>query len=339
MTTKTSPWIQSKGFDLTFIFGGSLMVLALPAMASWVPSTALLLFWIWVVLFEGPHFAATYARTYWDKSFRGQNTKLLAGSFVFFVFPVVAVWLNQQALYGFFIFSWSLYHNTRQHYGFVSMYSKKSNLNDNEKVLIKWGIYLACYIPMLDFFLNSKLKDNYYSVYSLMPWTESVTLLHVPFAMFMIYLFIKFYKKSLLSLVYMLNSWFFYSFLFLYVLKKEPYFSPTSFSGDSVILVVILSSIFHNIQYLAICWLYGKKNAINQFDSKFWAGAWAFGILVFFPVFFLRGEFSFWIPNSDSSALKNFAYIIYFGIVGHHFYLDQKVWRIGRQVEVQNLLT
>ncbi len=124
MNVRNLPWIKSKEFDLTFIFGGSLLVLALPAIASWIPTSALFLFWIWVVLFEGPHFAGTYSRTYWDQSFWKQNKQLLLWSLVFFLFPLLAVLFNQMGIYGFFIFSWSLYHNTRQHYGFVSMYSK-----------------------------------------------------------------------------------------------------------------------------------------------------------------------------------------------------------------------
>ena len=82
---------------------------------------------------------------------------------MFFVFPALAVahWNATGSklaldLYGFFIFVWSLYHNARQHYGFLSIYSKKGAETTEVKSSRTLWLYLAIVIPQFYFLMFHK---------------------------------------------------------------------------------------------------------------------------------------------------------------------------------------
>jgi hypothetical protein len=84
-------WMGSKLFDLCFVTGGAFFTLAIAALAFARPSLLPVMFWLWVVVFEGSHFWATFTRTYLDRDFRANNKSILIGSLIFFLFPAIAL--------------------------------------------------------------------------------------------------------------------------------------------------------------------------------------------------------------------------------------------------------
>ncbi|MFM8314471.1 MAG: hypothetical protein ACKOA8_09315 [Deltaproteobacteria bacterium] len=90
-----SVWIGSKGYDLAFIFGGSIFTLMVPLLALKSPSALIpLFFWGWVFFFEGSHFWATYSRTFMDFKFAMENRTVLMFSLLFLVLPVMMVGIS-----------------------------------------------------------------------------------------------------------------------------------------------------------------------------------------------------------------------------------------------------
>ncbi len=361
-------WIRNPAYDLVFIFGGALLTLLLPLIAMLNPEALVpLLFWGWLILFEGTHFWATFSRTYLDRAFYAQNRSVLLGSLLFFLFPALAVGLTTAThnplyvgLYGFFIFSWSLYHNTRQHYGFVSIYNRKAGAEQSDRDVFRWAIYLATFGPMAHFFLSYKLKADFADAYSVVasPLILSMPAVVAAFSLLCFsWLGWKVYSErarggpdNRLAYFYILTCALFYNTMFFIVAPQEPIFNSPANFGQTLMVIAIMNSLFHNIQYHAIVWHYSDKRytpdsgtffgVARLVNSKLWSYCLAaVGFSTFFTwIFWHRGEVG-WFGLGRAQSLGNLAYIVYFGIVGHHFYLDQKIWRVGRSKELRQYLT
>lgn len=372
-STQQSQWIESKTYDLAFIFGGSILTLMVPLLASWAPLALLpLFFWGWVFFFEGSHFWATYSRTFMDFKFTKENRGVLLFSLIFLVLPAVMVAISSASqnplamnLYGFFIFTWSLYHNTRQHYGFVSIYNRKANASHETMELFRWGMYLTTYAPMAHFFLSYKLGADFPGFFGGLTSSSffSSVVLNFPMVLSAVSLLYfgflaarvfsgKPQSGSPISLVYILNCFIFYNLMFYVVAAKGPFFPGYENFGQKLMVVSIMNSMFHNIQYHAMVWFYSKKRYAEAPNEGFfgWAkavnskfGTYAMASLLFSTfftlVFWLRAEIPFFGSGVSSGSWTNLAYMIYFGIVGHHFYLDQKIWRVSKAPELSKYLS
>jgi hypothetical protein len=49
--------------------------------------------------------------------------------------------------------------------------------------------------------------------------------------------------------------------------------------------------------------------------------------MLFVPIFWARGEVRIAGFGVQSELVKQFAFVLCFGIVGQHFFLDQYIWR------------
>src|SRR5215207_7144902 len=126
-------WIGRRSFDLTFFFGGAVLALFALALAVLFRSSIVLLAWVWILLFDGPHMMALYTRTYFDPKARRERRGLLYGSLAVFavgpVFLALSIAMRSDAAFLAFIGFASIYgyyHVVRQHYGFVALYRAKT---------------------------------------------------------------------------------------------------------------------------------------------------------------------------------------------------------------------
>src|SRR5262245_57428163 len=78
-------WITSRNFDLLWFIGPCLTGYALIYMNAGLGISALLLFWLWIFLLDGPHVFATISRTYLDKEEWRHRSKLLFQSMLTFL--------------------------------------------------------------------------------------------------------------------------------------------------------------------------------------------------------------------------------------------------------------
>jgi hypothetical protein len=366
MNTRTSIWIRNPTFDLSLVMGGALLTLLLPLVVRAVPAWLPLIFWTWVVVFEGSHFWATYSRTYLDSAFRSENGALLRWSGVFFLLPASMVALRAVTdsswptdLYGYLIFWWSLYHNVRQHYGFVSIYSKKSG---NPPALVKQYrrlIYWAIAGAQIYFALVIK-TELALSVAPFRAWPELVQgmltwgpptvsgLAALGLGLLAARSFRAGGKGALLPALYTATCLVFYAVMFFVVAPREPFFSGATNGAQRLMLIAVMNSLFHNIQYHAIVWHYsarryregsfGFAQRINGTTPGYLAAAVVMG-LGFAGI--VVGLNDWPTPFGHQAAAGEFpavAYVLFFGIIGHHFYLDQKIWRPSRQVDLAGYL-
>jgi hypothetical protein len=366
MQTSINPWIRNPFFDYSFIMGGAIFTLIVAYLSFLFPNMVPIFFWCWVILFEGSHFWATYSRTYIDVKYRRENSKVLFSSLLFFIFPMIALLLERTfsgisftTYYGFFIFIWSLYHNAKQHYGFLSIYAAKIKLEKDEKSKMKNALYGVIIFSQIYFLLNFKLQGTF-SMSSPLLWSPFLVFLTTKLfyiltacgALYFIYQVSKLQKKYgakiLPILSYITVCLIFYSVMFYYIASADEFILN---NGVSVlILIAIMNSLFHNIQYHAIVWHYGQARYNNDVTEKYGIAKFVNGKTInYLLVALLLGcVFGFIVwnvgssPNIDgtfSGKSYDWAYVLFFGIIGHHFYLDQKIWKPSSQSELRSYLS
>ncbi len=347
--------------------GGAFFTLLIAFISFQFPKLVPFFFWIWVIFFEGSHFWATYSRTYIDNKYRKENSMVLIGSLIFFIFPLAAIMLEKAfpaltftVYYGFFIFIWSLYHNAKQHYGFLSIYAGKIKMEFDDKKKMRNALYGVIVFSQVFFLLNFKVQGTF-SMSS--PWAD-VPVMNFLFTKFFyvltaaatVYFIIqsislaKKYKRTLRPIIsYVATCLIFYSVMFYYVAQSDNFIVGSD--GLSIlILIAIMNSLFHNIQYHAIVWHYGQarynKDDQNNYGIAKFVNGKTFNYLM--VALMLGSVFGFIVWNVGMSpdvnggftaVANNWAFVLFFGIIGHHFYLDQKIWRPSKQTELKSYLS
>lgn len=360
-------WIRSPRFDLTFVMGGAVLTLLLPLLTWLRPELLPLVFWIWLVGFEGSHFWATFSRTYFDTRFREENPTLLVGSLAFFAFPAIAVFLRSSTnsawptdLYGYFIFLWSLYHNARQHFGFLSIYARKSGNRAETAAAYQHVIYLAIAGAQIYFATHFKTELAIpVTPFHRWPAAAQALLTYGPLAvtavaaLWLVTLARKSYAESgptaLIPALYTTVCLVFYSVMFYVVAPREPFFTSPANGAQKLMLLAVMNSLFHNIQYHAIVWHYSAKRyrsaeqfglagRFNRNTASYVGVALTMGVLFGFIVWNMHDWP--WITGAYSSQndFPTVPYILFFGIIGHYFYLDQRIWRPSRQEDLRGYL-
>jgi hypothetical protein len=374
--SQTSPkiWMGSKLFDLSFVTGGAFFTLAIAALAFARPSLLPVMFWVWVVVFEGSHFWATFTRTYLDRDFRAKNKSILMGSLVFFLFPALALVVDANlgssqlaSTYGFGIFLWSLYHNARQHFGFMKIYAKKSGISQINQRKLTTALYLCICSSQAYFLFQFKLPGFSASFQEILNSSfGSSFFFSVPvvgsvvgtvfFAKLAYTMYESLGSKTLPTLYYIFVCLVFYSVMF-YGIAQNDVFVQNLKGGQTLMLIAIMNSLFHNIQYHAIVRYYGKErysgnhnaNGQNQ-DRKFglasWIGSSNFNYMVpallmgasFGAIVWFVGDWPSISGSWENVQSQSWAHVLFFGIIGHHFFLDQKIWRPSAQKDLSTYL-
>jgi len=146
-------WIIGRQDDLTWFIGSAAAgYLALGLLKVGFPFWPL--YFIWLVLIDGPHVFATATRTYFDRSERGRRGLLL-----WLIVPASllgpAMWAaGQERIFYLFVFSWLHYHIAKQHFGFVMIYKRKNGDHARADFLIdRYCLLVALLFPLLRFII------------------------------------------------------------------------------------------------------------------------------------------------------------------------------------------
>src|SRR5688572_4470090 len=73
-------WIVSRPFDLAFFFGGAALSLLFLVLYFAFGAPIVALWWIWLLVFDGPHIGAAFTRTYLDRKEWTRRSRLLLAS-------------------------------------------------------------------------------------------------------------------------------------------------------------------------------------------------------------------------------------------------------------------
>lgn len=152
-------WIISRNADLLWFIGGSLSGYLLFYLHAGLRLDMLTVWFVWITLFDLPHFFGTYSRTYFDRVERRQRRGLLVSSLAWLlVGPAVigtcgvlfraGVQPYQAPFIALVIVVsvWAYVHVTRQHFGIMRLYARK---NDDARPVDRWIDGWAIHLTLL----------------------------------------------------------------------------------------------------------------------------------------------------------------------------------------------
>ncbi len=249
-----------------------------------------LVWFIWVIVLDTPHFFATYSRTYLDREARQQMKPLLIVSLgIFLVGPLSAIlaytlhamgaefWRTPWWLFLVGVSLWAYWHVTRQHYGILRLYHRKSNeWGTIDAKIDSWVLYGCLLVPFLAFLARHKGSRRRVGPSESVPWLPErevgqswlgyildlrwehhvvLMMLLVVGALLAVF-FARQIQKIALGEKILLPKILFLSAvlpLHLYMCYSQ------HLLGVGLLTFTMIVTIYHDCQYLAIVWFYNEK--------------------------------------------------------------------------------
>ncbi|WP_224361533.1 hypothetical protein [Hyalangium versicolor] len=349
-------WLVDRRHDLLSTVGGLGASLALLALHAAAGVNSLLLWWVWVLALDGPHIFATLSRTYLDRRERSVRARLLVGSLGWFAAGPLCFGLS--VLLGrrlpvdlFFTFAnlWAYWHVVRQHYGVMSLYQRKNgDTHPVDRRVDSLTLYVGLLAPFVAFALTHRGARRMLGL-GAEPGAEQFVAQAAWFVTLAVVLLfaarqvqrwraglgVNTPKVMLLAAALGLSA-----LLFL----------PQVVNQVDFLMVAVVVTAFHNVQYHGIVWFYhrnryhgpgvdrGAFGLAPRISQRFIIYA-ACGIA--FTLFYRALGCGFGVHPGCSSfdakvmlgpslSLRDLVASFIWGFALHHYYLDQKIWRVSR---------
>lgn len=241
----------------------------------------------WVVLIllvDVAHVYSTLYRTYFDpQAFSKQRGLLVGIPFVSFVagvliYSISALWFWRILAYV------AIFHFIRQQYGFMRVYSRKETTESWYAWVDKCTIYYAALYPIFYWHLKGPRNFNWFLENDLLYFSSPALLLGL--------------------------TWLYYLVVAVYIVRELVAFIRTRFVNLPRLLIItgtlvswyagivyyngdmaftLLNVVSHGIPYMALVWLFGRKNYVasgkgNRFLRILFSGK---GLLIFIGLLFL----------------------------------------------------
>ena len=358
-TAAARPWIVAPAYDLAFFFGGAAASLAaLGLYLAGVP--ILVLWWTWILAFDGPHIAAAFTRTYLDRDeWRRRGGFLLTSLLVSFAAGPIALLIGHalgseepwQIFLGLVVF-YAYYHVVRQHYGFLALYNAKEHGSQASFRALRWALYVGCWAPYAYFVLT---HDKARALLRLGPLAAAppvqTALAWLLVAAWLLALTTPVVvsataaarKRLRPSLVYLLITVAMYGLIYFVVGRAEPVYAASTGPDQDFLLISVLVTVFHNVQYLGLVWFHNRNRYGGEGDfgpaRTLGAAPWAYALacLAFSLTVYLLFACSTGVspgcmilPASTGAAAgaSRVGLCLWWGLAVHHYWLDQRIWRV-----------
>jgi len=369
LTQNSYKWITSASYDLLFYIGACITSYVLIYAHLGLGISALFLWWLWIITVDGPHVFGTISRTYLDRSEWQHRRKLFLHALLWFLPGPIAIGIglalnSRFTLLAFLLFAqlWAYWHVVRQHYGFMVLYQKKNGESNGKQNRVDYYcFYVVMIAPFLSFILRHPDARQLFGLGPALGMTEQLIVysLHVVIAgAVMIYL-IKEVRNATRA-----DHWNLPKNLFLmacvplhFVIFLHPYVS----THVDLILFAVFVTYYHNVQYHGIVWFYnrnryqksgnresfGSAGLVSRHFLTYYACGLAFTLLYQYGSWMLTGmEVPFGIgPTalSDYSIgglfkFKELIVALWWGFAFNHYYLDQHIWRLSRDKQLNQEL-
>ena len=342
------PWIGKPLTDIIFIllppFLCLLIIALFPSLfedAKGIPDAGWI---ILILLIDVAHVYSTLYRTYFDPvALQKQKTVLLTIPLVGFILGVLLYSISPLLFWRLLAYV-AVFHFIRQQYGFMRLYSRKEKQTRLSSALDTWAIYYATLYPLLYWHLEGPRNFNWF-IDDDFVYLRSALLLNVFTVLYFILLSAWLIKEIILSIqTKQLNI---PKTLIVTGTALSWYGGIIYFNGD--LAFTLLNVVSHGIPYMALIWIYGKKNYGNT-KSRFLRIVFSkYGLLIFLASLFLfafieeglwdiavwkeHGQLLGTAPISTLSFNKNLlAFIVPLLALPQitHYILDGFIWRIRK---------
>jgi len=359
-------WIVSREFDLSLFFGGAALSLLVLVLALVLRAPIIALWWIWLLAFDGPHIGAAFTRTYLDRHEWTRRPGMLAGSLATFLVGPLALalgvvtstdapfllFLGFATLYGY-------YHVVRQHYGFVALYNARNGARDpGILALDRVTLYLGSWLPYAYFVLSHPRARTLVGLSAgsdrsglerallwglVAVWAAAL----VRFAWF--HLRRRSFGEP--KVAYLLVTVLLHGAIYFGVSRFEPVYGSSRGPDQDFLLISILVVIFHNVQYLGLVWFHNRNrygestgHGLAQLVNRspvFFLGACAlFSAVIYFGSACATGVFPGCAPfvgrQLGPVSWNQVGLCLWWGLAMNHYVLDQKIWRVRGDRELQH---
>ncbi|MBC01221.1 MAG: hypothetical protein CML67_16950 [Rhodobacteraceae bacterium] len=286
----TVNWVFSAPRDLVFLIGSVLAGWAVFGIYLLLGWNMILVWLIWVIVLDTPHFFATYSRTYLDRQARQEMRPLLIASLgVFLVGPlalVLSYGLNAVGA-SFYMIPWSLFligvslwaywHITRQHYGILRLYHRKNGeWGTLDARIDAWVLYGCLLIPFLALIARHPSARGRVGLPEAVPWLpglaegQSVVSYLVALRWEHMIVLATLVCVAVLLTVFVARQVYRIAngerialpkLLFLSaVLPLHLYMCYSDYMlATGLLTFTVIVTIYHDIQYLAIVWFYNQN--------------------------------------------------------------------------------
>jgi hypothetical protein len=354
-------WIVSRRFDGLFFLGSSVLAVAVGGLCLAVPALVLPMFLAFLCLVEGPHLLATWSRTYLDPHERVERRRLLAFSLLWFVPGLVAygLWLatgTSMPLDAYLVFAtfWSWHHLVRQHYGVMAIYQRLGTTTPTWRRLDTWFLYAVSWAA---FFLLIVGHPHNRALMGLPPSPA----IDLGLAMIVALVLAGIAGYALLLLVRLRRgldaraAWFVLLpvvgstvFSHAVIAPREPVLAAPATPEQAFLVMTLVGGIVHGLQYLGIVMAANRRRfqarPAGTLAAWFVSAPWKAylvlvgGSLAYLALSSARGavpELSLFAERTRPGALF---LVVYWGLFFHHYYLDQKIWRVGSEPRLRTEL-
>lgn len=367
----TLPWLFNPLADLGFAIGGMLAGFAIIAMHLFLGWDMILVWFVWVVTLDTPHFFATYSRTYLDREARTEFRSLLRSSLLIFLVAPTAVLMSGALYYAGVeqfegpwnvliagVSLWAYFHITRQHYGFLRLYNRKNGeIGSTESKIDAWALYgfLAfAFIGVLTYFNRTQRMLGFTPQISEVLYAFALTGAIFFIALFFVYQIGKLIRGEPINLpkVIFLSTVMLLHFV-------------VSFCGllpaNVTLSLTATITIYHDIQYFFFVRFQGLKRYGNT-DESWRKFGFAGTLSKSFPLFMAAAIFLMSVPLwafgcaigrvsvcqigpswGEPTFLGDTTWILFFaaasmGVQMHHYVLDMFIWRPGKSARLRQEL-
>lgn len=328
-------WIIGPRSDLLLFLGTPLLLLAVFGLAERLWNVAALS--VFATVLAMGHYLPGFVRAYGDRAlFQRFRWRFLLAP-VFFITTAVVMTHRGSHVFLMVVVIWGAWHWLMQTYGLVRIYDAKAKNFDSATARLDYALCLA-WFGVLYWQTDgaSGVLMHYYRAGGRLPpeWIPHLVRLWwvVTLAITAVYVLHTIRRAragqppSLLKLALLGVSFFFYLYAFGYSSSKLVAFGL--FEG------------YHDIQYLAIVWIFNRNRARDPQAGSFTRFLFQQRmplILLYIGLCLAFGSYDFVARSLNEGALATTAISIITGLALLHFYFDGFIWRI-REPETRSTL-
>ena len=352
-----SRWIVSPSFDLFWFFGGAVASLVIVGAFLALHVSIVALVWVGILFFDGPHMAAAYSRTYVDaREWRERRGVLLMPLLAFLLGPLClagnVVTRSEVPFLGYLALAtfYAYFHVVRQHWGFLALYRAKAGERGRDLAIDRWSLYVACWTPYTWFLLTHPKAR---ALLMLAPDASPSFVRFATLACALVFggAVMVFLARALKNGVrgpkvpYFLVTSVVYALAYFWIGRMEPVYAHSTGPDQDFLLLGLVIGVFHNVQYVGLVWFHnrnryrrtdeehGLARHVNASAVRYLAFAFAFSLGIYLLVACSTGVY----PGCQAFltrrlvgpiTVNQLGLSLWWGIALHHYYLDQKIWRI-----------
>jgi hypothetical protein len=312
-----SPWIISRGVDLTLVIGSVAAGYAYLLLYTALHVPIGYLWWFWSVGFDGTHIFATASRTFFDTEARTRQRKLLFGSLLlFFSLGPVMVLAGGKPFLALLVGVWAYYHVIRQHYGFMVLYKVKARdlgRFDNALDRIFLGTMMV-FPPLHRFFIHHPEEMG-------VPF--SLARIEPPLWVIV----------ALAATVWTARQWRRWRagnpppMTKLLLLAAVIPLHWVTFAFMSWQAAVPTVTIVHNLQYHAIVWFHNRNRYGASANHGRIPAAVSRSLLIYAAIGLVFSVL-YRVPGFLLGQISDLAFGFFCGFGLTHYYLDSRIWRV-----------